>query len=74
MIRRDFLSEVSRMTSNMYAALLDAKTVEERAAMFKKVDEMIWRLQNSPSVVDVMVIEKLLTLFVIRELVLTLTL
>lgn len=53
MIRRDFLSEVSRMTSNMYAALIDAKTVEERAAMFKKVDEMIWRLQNTPSVVDV---------------------
>ena len=53
MIRRELLSEVGRMTSNMYAALLAAKTEEERVAMFKKVDEIVWKLQNSPYVIDV---------------------
>ena len=52
MIRRELLNEVSRMTSNMYAALLAAKTTEERAAMFQRVNEIIWRLQNYPSVID----------------------
>lgn len=46
MIRRDFLSEVSRMTSNMYAALLDAKTVEERAAEYARTFGVTPELAN----------------------------
>lgn len=52
MIRRDYLNEVSNMTSNMYSALLAAKTVEERETIFKEVDGMIWKLQNTPSIMN----------------------
>lgn len=52
MIRRDYLNEVSKITSNMYAALLAAKTEEERVALFKETDEFIWKLQNTASVMN----------------------
>ena len=58
MIRRELLNEVSRMTSNMYAALLAAKTTEERAAMFQRVNEIIWRLLFV--IIEIMLIKNLL--------------